>query len=170
MQPPPVFPCPTIRTGKKQPRTLFQEDSMTHLAFMLFNTFLDGFGLWLFLSIGAVSLFGIFIPTVHYLDTRRKERDAFYRAETLRRITESSSEGAKAAMEMMREDARREALKSREGVKIGGLINIGVGLALIIFLRVLLDGQHSAYLCGLIPGFIGVAMLIYVYILARPIE
>ncbi len=145
---------------------------MTNLAFQLFNGIPDmpgGFGLWMFLSIGAVSLFVVFIPTLHFLDTKRKEREAFYKAETLRRITESSSEGAKAAAELLREEDRRDRIKSREGVKIGGLINIGVGVGLIIFLRALL-GQHSAYLCGLIPGFIGIAMLVYVYLLAGPIE
>ncbi|MGH9562711.1 MAG: hypothetical protein ACRD3S_14765 [Terracidiphilus sp.] len=150
---------------------------MTHLAYMLFNDFPPGMGLWIFLSIGAISLFGIFIPAVHYLDTRRKEREAFYKAETLRRITESSADGAKAAMEMMREEARGKLIKMHEGLKVGGLINIGVGVGLIIFLRVLLGpggvnsgGAGSAYLCGLIPGFIGVAMLVYVYMLAAPIE
>jgi hypothetical protein len=143
---------------------------MTHLAFVLFNDFPPGPGLWLFLSIGAVSLFVVFIPTVHYLDTRRREREAFYKAETLRRITESSSEGAKAAMEMMREEARSERIRKRESLKVGGLINIGVGASLCIFLRVLIGGGNSPYLCGLIPGFIGVAMLIYVFFLAGPIE
>ena len=71
-------------------------------------------------------------------DSRRKEREAFYKAETLRRITESSSDGAKAAAELLRDEARREAIKTREGLKIGGLICIGVGVGLIIFLRVLL--------------------------------
>jgi len=28
----------------------------------------------------------------------------------------------------------------------------------------------SVYLCGLIPGFIGVAMLVYVYVLAPPLK
>jgi hypothetical protein len=150
---------------------MLKEDFMANLAFILFNDFPPGPGLWLFLSIGAVSLFVVFIPTVHYLDTRRKEREAFYKAETMRRITESSSEGAKAAMEMLREEARRERMTKREGLKIGGLINVGVGLALVIFLRVLLGGgSGTPYLCGLIPGFIGVAMLIYVYFMAGPIE
>jgi len=144
---------------------------MTHLAMMMFNNNLPpGPGLWLFLSIGAVSLFVVFIPTVHYLDTRRKEREAFYKAESLRRVTESSGEGAKAALEMMRDESRRERIAKREGLKIGGLICIGVGLALIIFLRVLVHDSDSPYLCGLIPGFVGVAMLIYVYFMAAPIE
>jgi hypothetical protein len=144
-----------------------QEDSMTYLAMMMFNNLPPGPGLWLFLSVGAVSLFVVFIPTVHYLDTQRKEREAFYKAETLRRVTESSGEGAKAALEMMREEAHRDRIRKREGLKIGGLVNLGIGLALVIFLR---SVGGAGYLCGLIPGFIGVAMLIYVYFMASPIE
>jgi len=142
---------------------------MAHLAFMMFGD--PGFGLWMFLSIGAVALFAVFIPLVSWIDSRRKEREAFYKAETLRRLSESSSDGAKMALEMLREEARREEIKKREGLKIGGVINLGVGVGLVIFLRVLIGGGHdSPYLCGLIPGFIGVAMLIYVYFLAAPIE
>ncbi len=144
---------------------------MEHLALALFNDNPD-FGMWVFLSVGAVALFVIFLPAVNWIDARRKEREAFYKAETLRRITESSSEGAKAAVEMLREQNRLERIKKREGVKVGGLINIGVGIALIIFLRVLIGAheENSPYLVGLIPGFIGIAMLIYVYFLAAPIE
>lgn len=143
---------------------------MTNLATMMFNDMPGGIGLWLFLSIGAISLFVVFIPTVVYLGNRRQEREAYYKAETMRRITEASGEGAKAVLETMREEARRERIKAREGLKVGGLINIGVGLGLVIFLRVLIGGGGSPYLCGLIPGFIGVAMLVYVYALAGPIE
>jgi len=144
---------------------------MFDLAFMQSHGFPPNIGLWLFLSIGAVSLFVVFIPTVVYLENRRKEREAFYKAETLRRLTESSGEGGKAAVDLLREESRRERITKREGLKVGGLINIGVGLGTIIFLRVLIGGGHdSPYLAGLIPGFIGVAMLIYVYFLAGPIE
>ena len=38
-----------------------------------------------------------FVIVVHWVDTQRKEREAFYKTETLRRITEASGEGAKAA-------------------------------------------------------------------------
>jgi len=141
---------------------------MTHLAMMLFDDTPPA-GLWRFLSIAAVSLFVIFIPTLHWIDARRKEREAFYRAETLRRITESSGEGAKAAMEMLREEGHQKRITRRERIKAGGVINIAVGLGLIIFLRSL-GGADSPYLAGLIPAFIGVAMLIYVYFLAGSIE
>jgi hypothetical protein len=132
------------------------------------------YGLWLFLSVGAIALFGIFIPTVTWIDSRRKEREAFYKAETFRRLAESSGEGAKAAIQLLREEWQVKQFKIREGLKIAGLINLGVGIALIIFLRALLSDPHvggpsSVYLCGLIPGLIGAAMIVYVYFMAPPI-
>jgi len=146
---------------------------MIHLAGVVFGSedVFGSFGLWAFLSVGAVALFAVFIPLVTWMDTRRKEREAFYKAETFRRLAEASGEGAKAAMELMREEGRQKQIKTIEGLKIAGLINIFIGVALIIFLRVLLgSGTGSPFLCGLIPGMIGVAMLIYVYAMARPIE
>src|SRR5579863_927657 len=113
MQPDHQAPCLTVRMGKKAPSQI-KEDSMTHLATMMFNDMPGGIGLWMFLSIGAVALFVVFIPAVVYIGNRRQEREAYYKAETLRRITESSGEGAKAALETMREEARREARKMRE--------------------------------------------------------
>lgn len=128
-------------------------------------------GLWAFLSIGAVALFAVFIPLVTYFESRRKEREAFYKAEMMRRIAESSGDSAKAAMELLREEGRQKQIKTIEGLKIGGLINIGVGVALVIFLRSLIGGaSDSPYLCGLIPAMVGVAMLVYVYVMARPVE
>lgn len=142
---------------------------MMHLVLGIFENPVTG--LWIFLSIGAVSLFVIFIPTVTWIDKQHKEREAFYKAETIRRITEASGEGAKAAMELMREEGRQKQIKIIEGLKIGGLINVGVGVALIIFLRSLIGGgSDSPWLCGLIPGMVGVAMLIYVFTMARPVE
>jgi hypothetical protein len=72
---------------------------------------------------------------------------------------------------MMREEGRQARIKTLEGMKIGGIINVGVGVGLTIFLRFLMGGgQGSPWLCGLIPGFIGVGMLVYVFFLAAPIE
>jgi hypothetical protein len=145
---------------------------MTHLALSLLqHVDLNGpAGGTLFLSIGAISLFGIFLPVSVWVENRRKEREAYYRAETLRRVTEASGEGAKATLELLREEERIKAKTTREGLKIGGLICVGVGVALMIFLRALLASKAAAgpvYLSGLIPGLIGVAMLVYVYFMAE---
>ena len=146
---------------------------MMHLAGLVFGgdeTFTN-FGLWLFLSIGAVALFVVFIPLTTWVESRRKEREAFYKAETFRRLAEASGEGAKAALELMREEAKQRGIRKLEGLKVGGVINICVGVSLIVFLRVLIGGGNgSPFLCGLIPGLIGVGMLVYVYALAKPVE
>jgi peptidoglycan/LPS O-acetylase OafA/YrhL len=138
---------------------------MAHLMLEIFDTPVNG--MWIFLSIGAVALFVVFIPAVHWIDSRRKEREAFYKAETFRRLTESSAEGAKAALEMMRDQERQKVIKSRESMKISGLVCIGIGVALVIFLRV---ANNPSYMVGLIPAFIGVANLVYVYFLAAPLD
>ena len=148
---------------------------MTHLA-LHFLTDSDAavFGnmyMWMFLTIGAVSLFVVFIPLVTWMDNRRKEREAFYKADTLRRLTEASGDGARAALELMREEERLKRIKTLEGMKIGGVINICVGAALVIFLRIMLGGgPGTPALAGLIPGFIGIGMLVYVFFLAAPVE
>lgn len=141
---------------------------MTELLSLLSNIDFNGaFGLWMFLSIGAVALFAVFIPLVVFFESRRKEREAFYRAEMLRRVSEASGEAGKAAIELLREEERLTAVKKIEGMKVGGLVNIGLGVALLIFLRFMIgSGPGSPYLCGLIPAFIGLALLAYALFLA----
>jgi hypothetical protein len=142
---------------------------MTHLAMLLFSgpDFGD-VGRWLFLSAFAVAIFVIFIPMIVWIASRQKEREAFYKAETIRRVSEASTDGAKATIDLLREQNRMSLIKIREGLKIGGVINLGVGIGLIAFLSRLVSSQVA--LCGLIPGFIGLAMLVYVYFMAAPIE
>lgn len=152
---------------------------MIHLAMTLLTFDASGdaqapVALFAFLSIGAIALFGIFLPTVHWLDTRRKEREAYYRSEMLRRIAEAPAEGAKSALEWLREEERLKAgrqvesqMKRLEGMKIGGLVNIAVGIGLGVMLWVL-AGPHGPYLVGSIPFLIGVALLIYVFFMAEP--
>lgn len=146
---------------------------MTHLAMHFFGdgVELNNFGMWLFLSVGAVALFVVFIPLITWIDSQRKEREAFYRAETFRRLAEAPGESAKAGLEILREQERMKQRRVIEGLKMGGLINLGVGVGLIFFLKSLLGAGHgSPYLCGLIPGMIGVGMLIYAFFIAAPPE
>lgn len=110
-----------------------------------------------------------FATVVNWIDSQRKEREAFYKAETLRRITEASGEGAKAALELMRADERLKRLKGREAMKITALVNLGAGIGVMVFLHELLKGT-AIYLCGLIPALIGLGFLVYVFLLASPVE
>jgi hypothetical protein len=150
------------------------EDTMTHLALHFFQgpeiAVSGNMGLWLFLSIGAVCLFVVFIPLTSFIDSRRREREAFYKAETFRRLAESSGEGARVAVELLRTEDRLKRIKTREGLKIAGLINIAAGIGVSLLLYSLAGGHGSPFLVGAIPALIGMAMLIYVYALAGPIE
>jgi hypothetical protein len=127
-------------------------------------------GMWIFLAVGAISLFGIFLPIATWIDHRGKEREAFYKAEMLRRITEAPGEGGQAVVQLLRTEERIKAVKVRENLKMSGIINVGVGIGLLIFLRALIGANVPVYLCGLLPLFIGAAMIIYVYVMAPPIE
>jgi putative exporter of polyketide antibiotics len=143
---------------------------MTHLAFLIGgpDEIFGSFGLWTFLSVGAVALFAVFLPITTWLESRRKEREAFYKAETLRRVSESSADSGKASIEFLREQNRLVQFKTIEGLKIGGLIMVGTGIGVMVLLWVLAGPTVSV--CGLIPMLIGVAMLAYVYLLAAPVQ
>jgi len=145
---------------------------MTHLAYLVLDgagEFLGNFGMWGFLAVGAVALFGVFLPIASWSDSQRREREAFYKADTMRRLAEASGEGGKAAIELLREQNRLEWMKKREGLKIGGLITIAVGIGLGAFLySVAGAADHGVFMVGLIPALIGVAMLAYVFIAAGP--
>ena len=144
---------------------------MAHLAMDFFGMSDNpNFGLWMFLSVGAVSLFVVFIPLVSWIESRRKEREAFYKADTLRRLAEAPGEGARAALELMREEDRLKRIKMLEGFKIGGLINVAVGVGLSMLLYSIAGRSDNPFMVGAIPGLIGVAMLVYVFFLAEPVK
>jgi hypothetical protein len=106
-----------------------------------------------------------FLSVAVFATSRRKEREAYYRSESMRRIAEMSGDSAKGVLEVMAEEQRVQQRNRMERTKIGGLINIAVGLGLLIFFYSV-GGKESPYLCGLIPGFIGIAMLVYALVLA----
>ena len=115
-----------------------------------------------FLSIGALSLFS-FLAVSSWTDSRRREREAFYRAETMKKVAESQG-GEGAALEFLRQQDVIDQRKRREGLTLGGLVTAGVGIGLMIFLRAEVNG--SEYLLGLIPAIVGLVLLIYVFVLA----
>lgn len=128
-------------------------------------------GLFLFLSVLIVSVFS-FVSIAVWTEARRKERESYYKAESTRRLAEMPTEGARQVIEMLQEEERiRQAelrakeVKTIEGMKIGGLVNIAVGAALMFLIHGT-DHENSAYLVGLIPGLIGVALLVYALFMA----
>jgi Flp pilus assembly protein TadB len=115
--------------------------------------------------VGSIALFS-FLAVSAWSDARRREREAYYTSETLKKIAESSGEGAKAAIDMLREQEHTARLRRRDGQRLGGLITIAVGIGLMVFLKALVRDEPAIYLVGLIPLLIGAALLAYSYILA----
>jgi hypothetical protein len=124
--------------------------------------------LFSFLGVGSIALFS-FLAVAAWSDARRREREAYYKSEALKKIAETQGAGA---VEFLREEALRRAeekkdaaRRQREGIKLGGLVTSAVGIGLMIFLWRLVDDE-PVYLVGLIPLLVGVALLAYSYLLA----
>jgi hypothetical protein len=116
--------------------------------------------------VGSIALFS-FLSVAAWSDARRKEREEYYRNETLKKIAESSGEGAKAAIDLLREQNKSSTKRRMEGMKLGGLITAVVGLGVMILLHGIVDrGEGPVYLAGVIPLLVGLALLTYVFILA----
>ncbi|MCU1313817.1 MAG: hypothetical protein JWM54_1574 [Acidobacteriaceae bacterium] len=121
---------------------------------------------FVFLGVAAIALFS-FLSVNAYVDGRRKEREAYYRNETVRRLTESHGAGADAAIAILREEDRLQTARRVEGVKLGGLVTTGLGFGLMIFLGLVAGDNHLIGVAiGSMPLMVGFALLLYVYRLA----
>jgi hypothetical protein len=121
-------------------------------------------GVFLIPIVGSIALFS-FLAVASWSDARRKEREAYYTADALKKIADSSAEGAKSAVEYLREQNSIAMRKRVEGLKLGGLITAAVGVGLMIFLRGV-NHDEPAYLVGTIPLLIGLALVVYGFVLA----
>jgi hypothetical protein len=113
-----------------------------------------------FLAIGAIALFG-FLSVATWTGSRHAEREAYYRAEMMKKIAEMGGE-KNPALEYLREQERIKSAKRMGGFKLGGLINIGIGISLLILLHAIVP-VPGVYLVGLIPLCIGLALAVYGY-------
>jgi hypothetical protein len=115
----------------------------------------------IFLPVLMVAVFA-FTSIATWSDARRREREAFYHSETLKKIAESSGAGGAAALEIIREQERVAQRRRRDDQRLGGLVTTAAGVGLIVFLRAMVT--QPAYLVGLIPLLVGVALLAHSYL------
>lgn len=118
---------------------------------------------FVFLSVGAVSLFS-FIAVASWADARRREREAYYRSEMLKKVAET--QGGQAVVDLLRDERRDELVQHREGLKLAGLITAAVGVGFMIFMSQM-EHKQPVYLVGLIPLLIGVVMLVHAFFIAQ---
>lgn len=122
--------------------------------------------IFVFLAVGAVALFS-FLAVASWSDARRKERESYYKNDMLKKLADSQGPGASSALELLREEARLGALRTRQGLKVGGMVVGATGLGLLIFLWALIP-HVPVYLCGLLVLLIGVALFGSSYMVAPP--
>lgn len=119
-----------------------------------------------FLTVASIALFS-FVAVAVWSQERRREREAYYKSETLKKIAETQSAGGSSAIEYLRESEKSATRRRREGLKLGGLVTVAVGISMMIFIgAVTRRDPDPAYLVGIIPLAIGLALLGYAYFLA----
>ena len=121
---------------------------------------------FVFLIFASISFF-TYLSIMAFVNGRRKERDAYYRNETVRRLTESQGAGADAAIEVIREEDRLQIRRRVESVKLGGLVTVAIGLGLMVFFFFVDRDTHEIGVSlGSVPLLVGVSLLLYAYALA----
>jgi hypothetical protein len=98
---------------------------------------------------------------------RRREREAYYRSETLRRFAETAEAARELVLEALHEDERQAVRRRIEGCRLGGVVTVAIGIAMMAFIKAV-DAQsvEPSYLVGLIPVSVGLGLLLDVYVLA----
>jgi hypothetical protein len=125
---------------------------------------------WAVFLIPIVTIIAVFtfVAIATWSDNRRKEREAFYRHDTYRKLLEQSGDANRELLELMRLEDAREQRKRIDGMRLGGLITTAVGIGLIVFLFPLVEDE-PVYLVGLIPLLIGLVLTFYgFFMLAKP--
>jgi hypothetical protein len=101
-----------------------------------------------------------FVSVVVYSENRRKEREAFYRAEVYKRLLEQTAGGADQLRALILVEEAARARQLRDGLLIAGLLAMAVGAAMLMLQRG--GGDWVLWRIGWIPLFAGIAMMIFV--------
>jgi hypothetical protein len=112
---------------------------------------------------GLFSFMSVFV----WAHQRRREREAYYRSETLRRFSENGGSARELLIQALQEDERHNVRRRLEACKLAGVTTVAVGVAMMIFIKAV-DARsvEPSYLVGLIPVSVGLSLLLYVYVLA----
>lgn len=102
------------------------------------------------------AVFFTFVVALVWLAARRKERQAFYFSETVKKLSDS---GGSSAADFLREYERTKSRRIREGMTIAGLVGSLAAVGLMIFLHAISQGP-PIYLVALIPLLACVGLLI----------
>jgi hypothetical protein len=115
------------------------------------------------LMVGIVALFS-FLAVAKWSDNRRRERETYYKSETVRKAMKMPGATPVTVQEFVREQQAIANQRRREGLKLGGLITIAAGVGIIVFL--IGKPGPRIFTIGAIPLLVGIALMAYAYFLA----
>jgi len=118
---------------------------------------------WLMIAV-VVAATMAFVSVVAWLKGREKEREAHYRNEMARRIAEADDPAPLLAY--LRENERIDVARERAKVRLGGLITLAIGVAMMVFLHQFVP-EEPVYLAGLVPSLVGVVLLVFSELVMR---
>lgn len=113
---------------------------------------------WLIPIVAMICVF-TFVAIAAWSENRLKEREAYYRHETYRKLADGQG-SSQEVLELMREEERARARRLRDGLLLGGLITGVSGLGVMIFLYVIVEVK-GVFLVGLIPLLIGLVLTLF---------
>ena len=125
-----------------------------------------GSEIFAFLVVGVVWVaFFSWLTVVGWAIQRRKEREAYYRHETEKRLVDKGEVSTEQLLRLRNEEEHVRWIRRREGLKLGGLITAAAGIGLVVALRFVDTGGLTISAMGWIPLGIGVVLLLYTYVL-----
>jgi hypothetical protein len=107
--------------------------------------------------VGAIALFG-FLSIASWVDAQRREREAFFRHELLKKVAESPN-GQQVVDLLRQEDADRMERK-RQRIQLAGWVTLGVGLGVGLLVSQLAR-VPGVWAVGAIPALVGAALIVH---------
>jgi type IV secretory pathway TrbD component len=111
-----------------------------------------------------------FVSVVIWTEARRKEREALYRSELLKKLAETPGPGAEAVLRSLDGEQQRKHGRRREYITLGGLLCAALGLAVLVGHLVTPDTRgDGVWAVGFVPLLLGAALIGHArLVMARP--
>ena len=125
----------------------------------------DNVTFWLFLAAATVASL-TFVTIVVWAESRRKERQEYYRFEFRKRLIESGKMDAASFASLMRYEHDLGLLQSRQKLMVAAFVFVGTGVGTCLGLQFI---GGLLWMVGLIPVSIGLSLFAYgVFFAAKP--
>ncbi|HEX4802960.1 MAG TPA: hypothetical protein VFV14_05590 [Myxococcaceae bacterium] len=116
--------------------------------------------------VGSIALFG-FLAVASWADARRREREAFFRHELLKKVAESPS--GQQVVELLRQEEADRIERKRQAIQLAGWVVLGAGIGLSVLMSALSALTHvpALWSVGVIPALVGAALVLHANLVRR---